>query len=132
MKVFALEDNEVRIVLFRKWIPTIHITKDVKVAIELLKKNSYSLIFLDHDLGGVFEVSGPNTGYEIAKYIADNDIKGKIIIHSYNTVGAKNMMALLPKAIYLPFGSFICVSTIENGELVNLEVKPSKLESIGD
>lgn len=52
--------------------------------------NSYDIISLDHDLGE------DKTGYDIAKYIVENQIKvGAVAIHSANPVGKFNINQLL-------------------------------------
>ena len=52
--------------------------------------NSYDIISLDHDSGE------DKTGYDIAKYIIENQIKvGAVAIHSANPVGRFNINQLL-------------------------------------
>ena len=52
--------------------------------------DSYDIISLDHDLGE------DKTGYDIAKYIVENQIKvGAVAIHSVNPVGKFNISQLL-------------------------------------
>ena len=52
--------------------------------------DSYDIISLDHDLGE------DKTGYDIAKYIVENQIKvGAVAIHSANLVGRFNINQLL-------------------------------------
>ena len=52
--------------------------------------NSYDIISLDHDLGE------EKTGYDIAKYIVENQIKVRaVVIHSANPVGKFNINQLL-------------------------------------
>jgi len=67
----------------------------------------FDIMFLDHDLGGKIYVDSedPNTGYQVVKYMAEHDIKGKeIIVHSLNFAGVQNMLAILPKhAKYVPY-----------------------------
>lgn len=61
-------------------------------AIEELKKidNEQVILCLDHDLGE------EKTGYDIAKYIVENNIPISLIqIHSANPVGRANMNQLL-------------------------------------
>ena len=75
-------------------------------AIEILKKGiDFDLISLDHDLGGEVFCSSEleNSGYRVAQFLSDKEIKGDIVIHSWNPVGAKNMLNILPKAVYIPF-----------------------------
>lgn len=52
--------------------------------------NNYDIISLDHDFGE------DKTGYDIAKYIVENQIKvGAVAIHSANPVGRFNINQLL-------------------------------------
>ena len=52
--------------------------------------DEYDIISLDHDL------SEEKTGYDIAKYIVENQIKvGSITVHSANPVGRFNINQLL-------------------------------------
>ena len=65
--------------------------KDLESDINMfLADNSYDIISLDHDL------SEDKTGYDIAKYIVENQIKvGAVAIHSANPVGKFNINQLL-------------------------------------
>lgn len=58
--------------------------------------DDYDVISLDHDLGE------EKTGYDIAKYIVENqiEIKGLIAIHSANPVGRFNIEQLLTRYGY--------------------------------
>lgn len=73
--------------------------------INLLCTHKFDIICLDHDLG--LSVNTPyiswedytsklKTGADVARWIADNAIKTRrIIIHSWNAVGAASMASLL-------------------------------------
>jgi len=110
MKILILEDEPIRITWFLRRLCNhdVKVCVDSEDAIECLKINKYDLIFLDHDLGGqAFVPSGPGTGYEVAQFIATNENKNaKIVVHSHNYPGARNMCSVLPDAQHLPFGSF--------------------------
>lgn len=103
MKILILDDREIRHEYFRnKWgkFELTHVYT-AKECIEKLENNNYDLITLDHDLGDEEMVeSGPNTGYEVAKWLAQHPEKqpGWIYLHSLNSVGRKNMKFLLPEA----------------------------------
>lgn len=78
----------------------------MKKAKEALSQRSFDIIYLDHDLGGKVYVPSflPNTGYALAKWISENNIKCKeIIIHSFNPTGAAAMKKVLPQAKLIPF-----------------------------
>lgn len=68
-----------------------------KQAITKLKKTKFSVIDLDHDLGE------EKTGYDICKYIVENNIRfDKIRIHTSNPVGRNNMIQLLERYTNIP------------------------------
>ena len=64
-------------------------------AIKILENNKGNIdeISLDHDLGDV------KSGYDICKWLVENEYwtMDKIIIHTANPVGAKNMFQLLDR-----------------------------------
>ena len=64
----------------------------------LIANGPWDMIFLDHDLGGLVYINSnePNTGYQIAKFIADHEIGFETcVLHSMNPVGIKNMHDVL-------------------------------------
>lgn len=101
MNIYILEDNDQRIELFQNKLKDhlIYPYKDVSTqAIQALNDRVYDLIFLDHDLGGKVYVDSleENTGYQLAKHLNESLNKDtKVIIHSYNTVGAQNIHDIL-------------------------------------
>lgn len=108
MRIFVLDDMESRIESFVKWYGHKHelvVAKDADEAITILSKDlAFDVLFLDHDLGDrIFvDVKDENTGSRVAKFLSDKKVEGMIIVHSWNPVGAKNMLAYLSKAIYIP------------------------------
>ena len=104
MKILILEDNRERIKIFRTRLGPKHElhffdqVEDAKKAI--LSMGPFDRIYLDHDLDGrVFVDSDePNTGYQLAKYIALQEVNAEIIIHTLNPWGAARMKKVLPKA----------------------------------
>lgn len=110
MRVFILEDMTIRIDWFRKHYADHELTiaTNAQEAIDILAKDlGFELFFLDHDLGDRIFVStaDENTGSRVAKFLSDKEIKGRIIIHSWNPVGAKNMKSYLPSAEYIPIST---------------------------
>lgn len=109
MKIFVLDDMQARHDAYKKKFPCAEITSiyDAIGAIAHLTEHlhTYDLICLDHDLGGkVFvDIEDENTGSTVAKFLADKEIKCRIIIHSLNIWGVKNMLQYLPQAEYNPF-----------------------------
>ena len=110
-KIFILEDNPDRIKFFKWYFSNrdfqLFTTKDVEEAKVIFEKNKpFSLFLLDHDLDGEFYMNteDANTGHQFAKFLAGQNLgKAKIIIHSINPDGAKNMNALLEGSMLLPF-----------------------------
>jgi hypothetical protein len=74
-------------------------------ALNMLNITEIDMFFLDHDLGGPFE---PPFTTEIAEFMfkLDKNVGMRTIIHSCNPAGARNLGAILPGSIKLPFGSF--------------------------
>ena len=78
----------------------------------LSNEKSFDCVFLDHDLGGKeFVEEEPGSVSEVAKFIRDQLEKerypNRIIVHSWNTEGAKRMISYIgPTGInvkYVPF-----------------------------
>jgi CheY-like chemotaxis protein len=116
-RVFVLEDDINRINIIKKlWskYAEFDIATSYKEAIKLFK-NNYSLLMLDHDLGGKIFVSSKmeNTGAGFLRWLIKQDFNGcDIIIHSHNPSGSQNMERILSennfnKVIRLPFGTLI-------------------------
>jgi hypothetical protein len=111
-RIFILEDNIIRIAKFRKVLPRLFPAAEITVAIEadeakdILVDGSYwDIILLDHDLGGRVYVDSadPNTGYQVALHIRDNNVKyGQCITHTQNPVGGKNIVNVLG-CEFIPF-----------------------------
>lgn len=107
MKILFLDDMEIRHKTFAKKFKGNDITfvKTAKEAIDVLSKDlEWDLICLDHDLGNRIFISSndENSGYQVAKFLEDKNLKCEIVIHSCNPIGAKNMMRCLPQADYKP------------------------------
>jgi len=108
IKILILEDNLERQDQFKKKLidHNLTITDSSKAAINKLSNEKWDLLMLDHDLGNeAYVPSGPNTGYEVAKFLEENEQfqSSNIIVHSLNVVGAKNIINALPNAIHIPF-----------------------------
>jgi CheY-like chemotaxis protein len=109
MRIFILEDSEERRRIFREMLSPPHTlsffghVKEAKTA--LVADGPFDLIFLDHDLDNRVFVDSEeeNTGYQLAKYIAENNVRSKIIIHSMNPYGAERMQQVLPDAQRISF-----------------------------
>ena len=113
MKVLFLDDDLNRHKMFKAEFGDgsneITYVETAKEAIDQLIYNDFDSIFLDHDLGGqIYQESIDGSGWEVAKYIADNlSYKPIIIIHSMNPAGAVRMCHVLGdsgfKAVLAPF-----------------------------
>lgn len=113
MRVFVLEDRDERMPLLRKWLDkklndeyTLTHCKEVAIAMDILSRDTFNIFFLDHDLDHKAFVPSQheNTGYQLAKFMAEKKIKyTQCFIHSMNPQGAYNMSRHLPNAIVIPF-----------------------------
>jgi hypothetical protein len=109
MNIFVLDDDptDERIPFFQEKLyqHTLYIAKDAYNANRKLQKIiddvlKLDYIFLDHDLGGRVYISSDDEdcGMRVAEFISKNCEyfkDSKIIIHSCNEVGARNMACLL-------------------------------------
>lgn len=112
MNVLVLEDAQYRIESFRKMFKLCNlvISEDTAFVINELKKNKWDILFLDHDLHGEIHVpSGPDTGWEICKFLLDNPdcMPKRVVLHSHNRKGVEEMKKILPSAEVRSFGTFI-------------------------
>jgi hypothetical protein len=109
MKILILEDSRERIRIFKKHFDKKHElfifdhVEDAKNAID--NAGPFERIYLDHDLDQrVFVDSDEdNTGYQLAKYIADKKVDADIILHTLNPFGAERMQSVLPNAKQISF-----------------------------
>lgn len=90
IKIFVLEDSIERIKWFKNRFKdySIDFASSYIDAYEQIKKNSYSVIFLDHDLG-----VGYGTGSDLTNKMKEESLckECRIIIHSTNPVANKIM-----------------------------------------
>lgn len=110
MKIFILEDDEQRILAFKRSFGqhNLYIVSNVNEAIILYKKHKpFDVVLLDHDLGGRTHVSSfeENTGYQFAKYLSLKKEKPNVVFHSWNVPGVEKMKEFFPRAPHIPFGS---------------------------
>ncbi len=117
IEIFVLDDDERRHRWFRKRFKgdIIEIAENPDEAKELLQIGKYDAIFLDHDLLPHHYKSNEhddfhNTGYEIAKWLAETkEIQpaAMIIVHTRNADGGLRMVEKLREAKrqveYVPF-----------------------------
>ncbi len=111
-QVFLLEDNFERIEWFNARIPDLTVFHRAADAVKVLKvfherREMFEYFFLDHDMCGEMLPSDERSGYLVAKYLREIGLRGHdTVIHSWNPAGVKNMKALLPNALVIPFGGF--------------------------
>ena len=110
MKILFLDDDEERHREFLKHLGAAPVVvkpvKTVADAVSALDKETFELIFLDHDLDGRTMVeSGPGTGFEVAQHLMTTANKSaQVIVHTLNDKGARAMLDVLgPKAVWVPF-----------------------------
>lgn len=116
ISVFLLDDDPRRHEWFRKRFTgdNLAIAEDVAQGVTLLQQGLYDAIFLDHDLLPHHYKSSAhddeNTGYAIAKWLAENKKVHRaatIIVHTRNADGGLRMVELLRdsqrEAEYVPF-----------------------------
>ncbi len=119
MRIFILEDNEHRMVKFRRELigHQIDHAATVENGTSFVVNNKYDLLFLDHDLGGeeMVDSFADNTGYKLAEFIASftPNKETPCIVHSCNPAGADNIIRVLPHAIKLPFPSLDIASAVK-------------------
>jgi CheY-like chemotaxis protein len=108
-RVLIVEDDETRCDWFRRRLSAcdIDLTCDAREACELLARNVYDLILLDHDLRDEHyfsdEPDDERTGYAVAAWLAahaDSQPRTQIVIHSLNYTGARRMLEALTAAGY--------------------------------
>ena len=108
MKVLIFEDASERIKTFQRILKNHDLyffdqVDEAKKAFDLL--GPFDFIFLDHDMDGRVYVDSnePNTGYQLAKYIAQKGTKAEIVVHSMNMPGVENILSVLPQAKFISF-----------------------------
>jgi len=103
-RILILEDSPVRIKIFKDKFKheDVYFFDQVSDTIFALDNmGPWDMVFLDHDLDGQMFVPShePNTGWQVARHIAEKQIPiHAIFIHSMNDDGAQNMLELLPHA----------------------------------
>lgn len=116
VNVFVLDDDRTRHEWFASRFKSDHLDTAVEPqsAMELLSRNYYDAIFLDHDLlpehYGADEHDDASTGYAVAAWLAarpDVQPSATIIVHTRNADGAMRMVEELRaagrQAEYVPF-----------------------------
>lgn len=108
-RVFVLDDTEDRLRWFRERIPQMRSATTSAAALEILSKEQFDLVFLDHDLSWVdagFPEKQFGNGKEVARYLARKKFAGRVVIHSKNEDGVKVMAKILPAATIARYEEF--------------------------
>lgn len=106
MNILFLDDDENRISTVEYYIPCVKIARSASECIHILDDTSkleYTLISLDHDLGGHIFVNSEekNTGMEIVRWLYTHPVNCSLfVVHSFNAIGAENMAMGLKKLKY--------------------------------
>lgn len=107
MRILILEDMEVRKNAFLSALVkhgiSARVCQTADDCVESLEKESWDWITLDHDVV-VPEEHARESGYDVAKWLEEHPEKcpAKVLIHSANTGGVRNMKVALPNAILAP------------------------------
>lgn len=108
MNILLLDDNPHRMTFFKNGLKAHKLTvcSHARAAIKALKKASFDVIFLDHDLReGRIDPEDSNTGSEVARYIADQEIACScIVLHTENDIGRASMESILDQCHSIPYG----------------------------
>ena len=115
-RVFLLDDDTLRHEWFARQFKghQLDVAVEPARAVELLSKNYYDLIFLDHDLLPEHyyaeEFDDERSGYAVARWLAETPARhaaSSIIVHTRNADGALRMVELLRavgrQAEHVPF-----------------------------
>lgn len=92
-KLLYVDDiRQPNIIRYSTYSYKIIVSRNYDDAINILDMCKFNAIDLDHDLGE------EKTGYDICKYIIENNIKlDRVYIHTSNPVGRDNMKQLLER-----------------------------------
>ena len=107
--VLVVEDSNERIQWFRKRLPNATYRHNAEDALAVLSNFVPEVVFLDCDLT-FSDVAYPNqgklSGIRVAAHLSRTAYAGRVVIHSVNQRGAREMSRLLPRATLAPFGTF--------------------------
>jgi CheY-like chemotaxis protein len=95
--VLVVEDTEDRISWFRQRLPQAVFAKNAEAAFRALDQQTFTVVFLDHDLHWMHADNTifKGTGKEVARFLAQKDFRGIVIIHSRHVEGAAAMKKYL-------------------------------------
>ena len=104
MKILIVEDSEERIEKIKSWFKgdDVRVSPTARNAIGEIYDQNFGIIFLDYDFG-----ENRPTGRLVAQYLAENHYPFRVIIHSMNPVGAREMKHTLPHAEIIPYNKLV-------------------------
>jgi len=113
--ILFLDDNPERCKAFKAKVPDATIVKTAEGCIKQLETDTeWSMVFLDHDLGGEMHVDSgrEDCGMEVVRWIVENDpFIRRIFVHTHNPPAAVAMSEALRQARYtvdaIPFSNLI-------------------------
>lgn len=103
MRILFLDDCSRRTAVIRSELPWITAVSTANAAIDKLSRESFDVVFLDHDLdGGTYQDSASdNCGMAVVRWLITNKSPiQRIIIHSHNEVAREVMASTLCDAGY--------------------------------
>lgn len=107
MRILILEDTDARkdafLAALVKHGISARVCQTADDCVASLENESWDWITLDHDVV-ILENAKLQSGYDVAKWLEEHPEKcpNKVLIHSANTVGVRNMKVALPNAILAP------------------------------
>lgn len=117
LKIFILEDATYRLQrfkgLFKDCKEIVTVASNVDTAIDILRKERFDILCLDHDLG-LDKDNYPITAVRVADTIANENLQKEalIIIHSMNYVGVQRMKSSLKMAKVVSYDT-LCNLTVD-------------------
>lgn len=87
--VLIVEDSLARLQQFKRWLPQARIVSSADRAVEAIRKNPPTILFLDRDL------IGPSYGEKVADFIAAEKFAGQVYVTSANPFGIQAISKIL-------------------------------------
>lgn len=103
-----MDDDGFRVLMFERWLRghEVRTASTAEQAIRLLRRKTFDVVFLDHDLDGetLLQPEDRHSGSEVARFMARHALRPRTILHTHNPEGAEYMATLLPHAKVAPWG----------------------------
>jgi len=126
MRIFILEDDPERV----RWLTNRLIGHDLTIVDSCTKADQfvppYDLILFDHDLGGRQLAEHEDCGETFARLIVDRIGDARVIVHSYNFMGAMHIIGVIGYGTYAPFRGPLFIQLLDEIEAeFNARRRPS-------